>query len=466
MSSDSRLGVTPQARALELWERAGERSAAGRRAPLGIAGLVGLVATGLLISVSAAHTNPLLPESVRPVAALPALAGPFGHAGPSLSVAELMATLTAMYVSYLLVMRAADRLPARGVLMAIAALNALVLLAPPMLSTDIFSYQAYGRIWAIYSANPYLAGPHVMALDPLYPFIGAKWVNTPSSYGPLFTMLSVLLAHVSIAASALAYKAIAALSCLGTVAILWNTARLRGLNPVRAVALFGLNPLVVVYGVGGGHNDLLMLVATTAAIYALLAHRERTSGAMIVIGAGVKLTAGLLLPFALASGVELGAGKRRRSLLLGAVLAALVVGGIGFAAFGSGQLNLIHTLRVVQSEGDWQSIPGFIATRLGLGSVGQAVGLMLGTLFLVAFVWLLRRVWNGEMDWIDGAGWATLTLLLTASSILPWYIAWLLPLVALCTDRRLWPISLALTGVIQLITLLGYIPHGGGFLGF
>ena len=50
------------------------------------------------------------------------------------------------------------------------------------------------------------------------------------------------------------------------------------------------------------------------------------------------------------------------------------------------------------------------------------------------------------MDWIDGAGWATLAMLLTASSLLPWYVAWLLPLVGLCTDRRLWR-SLILTGM-------------------
>jgi hypothetical protein len=469
MSPDGPLGAASNSATLELNARARERSPSVRvpalRAPLGLLGLAGVVLTGLLICISAANTNSLLPESVRPVAALPALAGPFGTSGPHLPVGVLVLVLSSMFCSYVLVIRAADRLSARAVLMAIAALNALVLLAPPLLSTDVFSYQAYARIWTIYSANPYLHGPHVMALDPLYPFIDAKWINTPSSYGPLFTVLSVLLAHASIAASALAYKALAAICSLSIVALLWNSARLRGLNPVRAVALFGLNPLVVLYGVGGGHNDLLMLAATTAGIYALLRHRERTSGAMIVIGTGIKLTAGLLLPFALASGVELGAGKRRRSLLIGASVATAIVGGIGFAAFGFGQLNLIHTLRSVQAEGDWHSIPGFLATRLGLGAIGRDAGLALGAVFVCIFGWLLRRVWRGQMDWIDGAGWATLAMLVTASSLLPWYVAWLLPLVALCTDRRLWPVALTLTGVVQFITMLGYVPHGSSFLG-
>ena len=51
----------------------------------------------------------------------------------------------------------------------IAAFNALALLAPPLLSTDIFSYVAYGRMAAEYSVNPYLLGPQPAILfDPVY----------------------------------------------------------------------------------------------------------------------------------------------------------------------------------------------------------------------------------------------------------------------------------------------------------
>jgi hypothetical protein len=73
----------------------------------------------------------------------------------------------------------------------------------------------------------------------------------------------------------------------------------------------------------------------------------------------------------------------------------------------------------------------------------------------------VRRVWRGQLDWIDGAGWATVAMLATASSLLPWYMAWLMPLAALGTDRRLWRTSIVLTGVVLFIEMLGYIPHGG-----
>jgi alpha-1,6-mannosyltransferase len=343
--------------------------------------------------------------------------------------------------------------------MAIAALYALVLLAPPLVSTDIFSYGAYGRMGTHYGANPYLHGPAAIALDPLYPFIGAKWVTTPSVYGPVFTGLSYVLAPLSIAASVLAYKAIAAVAGLVTIAAVWNAARWRGVDPVKAVALVGLNPLTVFYGVGGGHNDLLMLAVMVAGLCAILQHRDRPGGGLLSLATGIKLTGGLLLPFAIAGGAIRRAG--RRDIVIGAAVAGAVVLALSFALFGTGPLHLPATIEHSQSEGDWHSIPGFISSRLGLGTIGHITGLVLTGAFVVFTGWLVRRVWRGQIDWIDGAGWATIAMLLTASSLLPWYAAWLMPLAALASDRRLFRSAIVLTGVIQLIELFGYLPQGG-----
>jgi alpha-1,6-mannosyltransferase len=435
----------------------------GVRAPVlghraGLIGIAGLVVTTLLVALAAAHTDALLPESVRPIPQW--LAGPFGSTGLDIGSGGLIAVLIVMFASYVVAARAADRLSARTVLMCIAAMHALVLLAPPLLSTDVFSYQFYGRMGEIYGANPYLAGPHALALDPLFPYIGAKWSYTPTVYGPLFTALSYVFAPLSIAASALAYKAIAALASLGTVALVWNAARLRGINPVKAAALVGLNPLIVVYGVGGAHNDLLMMLAVVGGLYLVLLHRERAAGALTVAAAAVKLTGGVLLPFALADGGPRSRG-RRRDLLLGAGVAASAIAVLGFAMFGTGPLHVVGTIEKVQSEGDWHSIPGFIGTRLGLNTLAHITGWVLAAVFIAVFVWLLRRVWRGQLDWVDAAAWSAVALLVTASSLLPWYVAWLIPLAALASDRRLWRVAFVVTGVIQVIQLIGYIPHVG-----
>ncbi len=198
------------------------------------------------------------------------------------------------------------------------------------------------------------------------------------------------------------YKVVAALASLALVALVWNIARLRGTDPVRAAALVGLNPLLVIYGIGGGHNDLLMLVAMVAAIYAVLASRERLGGAFAVLAIGIKLTAGLLLPFAIAAGGRRRGRSRRRDFLVGAGAMFALIASVSVAVFGSGAAHLLVTVQRTQSEGDWHSIPGFVTTRLHLVTLGHIVGYVLAAAFVGVSIWLLRRVWQGRQDWIVG----------------------------------------------------------------
>jgi len=277
--------------------------------------------------------------------------------------------------------------------------------------------------------------------------------------------LSYVLAPLSIPASVLAYKAIAAFSSLAVVALVWNGARLRGVDPVRAAALVGLNPLIVVYGVGGGHNDLLMLVPMVAGIVLLLERRGRLGAGSIVLGAAVKVTAGMLLPFALADARGQMSRARRRDLLIGAGVAAALLAAFAVAMFGTGPLHLPATIEKVQSKGNGQSIPGFIGTHVGLGMVGLPAALLLATLFMAVLCWLLWRVWRGELDWIAAAGWAAIALLVSAASLSPWYVAWLMPLAALGRDRRLWRASIVLTVLVGCFELLSYIPHASSLPG-
>jgi hypothetical protein len=74
---------------------------------------------------------------------------------------------------------------------------------------------------------------------------------------------------------------------------------------------------------------------------------------------------------------------------------------------------------------------------------------------------LVRRVWRGELDWIVGAGWATFTMLACAGSLMPWYLAWLLPLAALGRDARLIKATVWLSGFVLVIGLLGFVPPNG-----
>ena len=408
--------------------------------------LVGLLAASLLVCVSATRSSLVLPGTLRPLPAW--LAGPFGGAGASLGLAALIVVSVVLFLSYAAAASSAHRLSPRVVLAAILILHAMVLFGPPLFSSDVFSYTAYAQIGTVYGANPYLHGPGAFPLEALHPLIGVQWVDTPTVYGPVFTALSYLIAPFGIAADVLAYKALAAASSLALTFLIWRTARLRGIDSVKAAALVGLNPVIVLFGVGGGHNDLLMLAIMFGGLYVLLQRRELSSGALMVTATAVKLTAGLLLPFALLA--ERGAGRRpgaKRSQLLGAAVAAAAILALAYAFFGSGPLQMPRTLQGIQGEGGAHSFVGFLATTIGVPGIIAPAATALTVVFLVVLGWLLRRVWIGEFDWIAGAGWATVCLLLTTGFLVPWYVAWLIPLAALGGDRRLLGAAILLTGV-------------------
>src|SRR5579884_2221543 len=230
MSVNSPLGAT-QSGSFGL-RAPGLETHTARSSRLGLLGLVGIMVTGLLVAISAAGTDKLLPQTVAAAAGAVGLQGSFGTTGIHLGGVAVTVVMAVMFVSYVLAVRKASQLAPLVVLGPIAALHALMLLAPPLFSTDVFSYQFYGRIGAIYHGNPYVAGPLAVHLDPLYQYIDSKWVSTPPVYGPLFTAVSYLLAPLSIPTNVFIYKAIAAVSSLAIVALVWNGAKRRGVNQV------------------------------------------------------------------------------------------------------------------------------------------------------------------------------------------------------------------------------------------
>ncbi len=184
--------------------------------------IAGLLATGLLVTISAAHTQSFLPLSIRPVPS--SMSGLFGSIDLNLHVGGAIAVLIAMFCAYALAVYASAHMSPRLVIGAIVLLNLLVLLGPPLISTDVFSYQAYARMGATYGINPYLHGPYAINLDPIFHYVGSKWFNTPNAYGPLFTVFSYAFAKLSIATSVYVYKAIAGAAALGLVAVVWRCA--------------------------------------------------------------------------------------------------------------------------------------------------------------------------------------------------------------------------------------------------
>jgi hypothetical protein len=223
------------------------------------------------------------------------MTGPLGGLLPGLTRSSVKlkylfsGAIVAMYVSYVVGLAYVPRLRSRWAIATVIAVHAIFFLSPPLALTDIFNYVNYGRMEAVHHLNPYttipILEPHS---DPSYDI--SNWHQLLSPYGPLFTIFTFVVVPLGVAASFWVLKGCLALASLATIWLVWKCARLLGRDPVKAIVLVGLNPIVLVWGLGGDHNDFLMVFFIVLGIYVLLRAgvglRERATSAQAQAEAG------------------------------------------------------------------------------------------------------------------------------------------------------------------------------------
>jgi len=381
--------------------------------------------------------SPLIPRS-------PTLAGWLQGIGERLGYRVFLIALlsySGAYVGMLVLAggSAVSRIPARWAIALVAALQLIVFAGPILLSTDVFSYIAYARMGVEHGINPYTHGPLSILGDPVYRYVGSDWKHVATAYGPLYTLLSYPLAPLGLKGALWGMKLMALLASAGTLALTWRCAARRGLSPVLALLAVGANPLWVVYGLGGAHNDLIMTLLMMAAVSFVLAGREASAGAAVVAGALVKATVAALLPFMIL-------GSRRLAPALGA-LAAIAVGALaGYLAFGVHGIDVVAALNRDAALVSTDSFPTEIAHLLGKPGVFPADHTLLKAALVLIVAHLMWRTWRGY-DWVAASGWALLAIAVTSTWLLAWYTLWPLPLAVVTRDRRLLVATLAVQGL-------------------
>src|SRR3954454_16172431 len=250
--------------------------------------LAGLVASGVLLCLHAtAAPSGLIPASWRGMPGW--MAGPLPGVGDGLTAAAFTALFIAMCACYLATLAAP--LDARLTVGAIVVLHVVFLLAPPLLSSDVFGYIDFARLGALHGLDPYAHGSLAAPHDPAFAYF--RWrTEMPSPYGPAFTLLSYATAPLGVAGAFWAMKAACAAASLGCVALVASCARRLGTDPLRAAAFVGLNPLLLVWAVGGAHNDLLATVAVLGGVRLLIGGQERRGGAVLALATALKASAG------------------------------------------------------------------------------------------------------------------------------------------------------------------------------
>jgi hypothetical protein len=443
--------------------------------------LLVIVLCALVVVVLAADRPSLLSATTHAGYFPHWMAGPLGGLLPSLTRNSktlkyvFTAALVVMYASYVLGLKYVPMLRARWAIAAVVAVHAILFLAPPLALTDVFNYVNYGRMEVVHHLNPYttipILEPHS---DPSYDL--SNWHQLLSPYGPLFTLMTFLLVPLGVVASFWTIKAVLGLVSLATIFLVWKCARLLGREPVAAIVLVGLNPIVLIWGLGGDHNDFLMVFCIVLGFYLLLRAKAPVAGdrgeaasvapadqstarvglreqlrgwlwplAPLEIGAGtafvaaaaIKASGAILIPVVLAA--LLRAPRRVVQVVLGMVAASATVAAASLIAFGLHVPDLSTQSRLVTDV----SVPNLLGLALGSGGETEGLRLVLSGVLALSVLFCCVLAWR-RRDAVTASGWVTVALLVTLGWVLPWYVLWVLPLAALSRSRRLRTTALVL----------------------
>lgn len=367
-----------------------------------------------------------------------------------------------------------------------AALWVVPLLLPlPLGSYDAFSYACQG--WQQSAGlDPYSGGVDVLGC-PWSDAVAPTWRHVPAPYGPVFLVLAGVAARLggTLAGVIAVLRVVALLGLALTAACLPVLARRAGVPLSRAVWLFLACPIVAVHLISGAHNDAVMVGVLVAGLAVMAhgspryagtgrdvppapaaAHRPDQSvppratallagaasgpvratmllaaGVLFGLAIGVKVTAIVVLPFAILLAAPAGAPPRAlvrpAAYLVGAAVATIAAVsmaaglGLGWVAGLSGSGVSVQWTAPSTAVGmtvdlvggvfgqHWNAVP---TTRV-LGVAALAVA-------LVVLWWRAR---GG--DPLLGAGLALAATVVLAPVFHPWYATWPLAVLAATLPR-------------------------------
>jgi alpha-1,6-mannosyltransferase len=303
--------------------------------------------------------------------------------------------------------------------------------------------------------------------------VDARWQQTTTPYGPGFLLITkgvVALTGEHVILGVLVQRLV---ELLGVAMIVWAVPRLArrcGMDPVAALWMAVLNPLVLFHLIAGGHNEALMLGAMLAGLVLAVDRHLLPGVALIALAVSIKATAAMALPFLVILLARRRGGRWRDLIRIGLIVA--VIAGLTFllitwlAGTGFGWVSALNTPGSVRS---FLSVStslgvgaGFIGLLLGLGDhtnaaidVMQPLGTVAGALISLVIMW---QCWKGRMPAILGLGIALGAFVLLGPVIQPWYLLWaVLPLAAATADLRYRRTTVWLTAVFAVIIM----PNGG-----
>lgn len=161
-----------------------------------------------------------------------------------------------------------------------------------MLSQDIFNYLTTAKAIFKYHENPYITMPVEFTGDTNLLFTHAA--NKIALYGPLWIFLSAVpyfLSFGNFILSFFEFKFFVILFYLGTILLIKRISKSN-----FSVALFALNPLIVIEILIGNHNDIVMMFFALFSFFLLMRKKILLASLFLVLSIFVKYATIFLIP--------------------------------------------------------------------------------------------------------------------------------------------------------------------------
>ncbi len=291
-------------------------------------------------------------------------------------------------------------------------LRAVMLLAPPSLSDDIYRYRWDGKVQGS-GHNPYTSPPADSRLEALR---DDEWtlINYPrirTIYPPLAQSLFAVtfFLHDSLKA----FQVAATIGDLLVIVLLLGL--LRALRaPPWQLALYALHPLPIAEFAGSGHFDAWVMAVVVGAFLAQARGRAIMTTLALAAGVLLKTWPLILIPIFLR--------HRPRWHVL---LVAVPVGAFYAVYYDAGMLQ-----PWLDYSGRWRFNDGaFWLLHAATGSLelAKAAAAGLGALLLLV-------LWRRDLDPMRSGYLLLLGFILLMPTVHPWYLLWALPLAAVARD--------------------------------
>ena len=233
-----------------------------------------------------------------------------------IEIGVFAALLIGILVLYLQALRhLPTRISRRYLIVSVLLLGITFVLVPIVTSQDIYSYIIYARMSVIYHLNPLTSSPMAVFEDPAYMHL--YWVDQPSAYGPVWTIITSTLQWVTgafgtenIAPMILALRLLGLTAHLYSILLIWSicghlqklTGKVSPRLRMQATLAFAWNPLLLFEACVNAHNDTVLLVFVLLAIwflvrtpiYSLRSYLYAT--AMLGLATSLKINIVLLIP--------------------------------------------------------------------------------------------------------------------------------------------------------------------------